>query len=218
MGNTTLTSRFINFHTRAAYNTFKAGAGNTISDQSIVFITDPDASQRDILTHGISMIGGVPRISSYSVDGKVPYVSVSGAANLNFISGNSVALSADEKGVKISCDLPIEKGTGVASLKANSGNSAKVPRLLRKVSERKHCMMQNMQAESLTYRITMPISSQMTTLMAQQEQHIPCTQQEAALLIPTGKICLRLWTTEISIFCLKENIEDYKHCWMIHSQ
>lgn len=125
MENTTLTSRFINFHTRAAYNTFKAGAGNAISDQSIVFITDPDASQRDILTHGISMIGGVPRISSYSVDSKVPYVSVSGAANLNFISGNGVALSANEKGVKISCDLPIEKGTGVASLKANSGNSAK---------------------------------------------------------------------------------------------
>lgn len=131
MENTTLTSRFVNFHTRAAYNTFKAGAGNAISDQSIVFITDPDASQRDILTHGISMIGGVPRISSYSVDGgaviKPPKDKNKNVAelNLNFISGKGVALSADEKGVKISCDLPIEKGTGVASLKANSGNSAK---------------------------------------------------------------------------------------------
>lgn len=125
MANTTLTSRFINFQTKAAYDTFKAGEGNTISDQSIVFITDPDASRRDILTHGVSMIGGVPRISSYSVNGAQPYVAVKDAANLNFISGNGVALTADEKGVRISCDFPIEKGTGVSSIKANSGNSAK---------------------------------------------------------------------------------------------
>nr|DAJ12350.1 MAG TPA: hypothetical protein [Bacteriophage sp.] len=32
MENTTLTSRFVNFETRAAYNTFKAGSGNVISD------------------------------------------------------------------------------------------------------------------------------------------------------------------------------------------
>ena len=33
--------------------------------------------------------------------------------------------------------------------------------------------------------------------------------------MPTGKICLRLWTTEISIFGLKENIEDYKDTFTV---
>lgn len=120
---TKLINRFINFKTKAAYDTFVADASNSISDESIVFITD--TNNRDIITHGVSMVGGVPRISSYSVNGGTRYGSVSGGANLNFSSGDGIDLQCNEKGITISTDLPIRKGTAESSVKINSeSNSA----------------------------------------------------------------------------------------------
>lgn len=116
-----ISTLLINFSSKDLYTRQVSGDG--VSDKSIVFITDSTPANRDIITHGVSMVASIPRIVSYSVNNGTQYGSTSGAANINFNNGTGISTTCDQKGVSINLDVPVYKGSGESSVLVNSNSN-----------------------------------------------------------------------------------------------